>query len=40
VNPAHQEPGFSYNFNYKVEQIKKLKELMEKSGRRVELYTI
>lgn len=40
VNPAHQEVGFSYNFNYKVEQIKRLKELMEKSGRKVELYII
>lgn len=40
VNPAHQEPGFSYNYNYKVNQINRLMELLEKYGRKVHLYTI
>jgi len=40
VNPAHQQPGFSYNFNYKVDQINKLKSLLERYGRKVHLYTI
>ncbi len=40
VNPAHQESGFSYNYNYKVDQINRLKELMESYGRNVQLYTI
>lgn len=40
VNPAHQQPGFSYNFNYKVDQINKLKGLLERYGRKVYLYTI
>lgn len=40
VNPAHQQPGFSYNYSYKVDQVSRLKELLEANGRTVHLYTI
>lgn len=40
VNPAHQQPGFNYNYSYKVDQVNRLKELLEANGRTVHLYTI
>ncbi len=40
VNPAHQEPGFFYHYHYKVEQIEKLKKLLEDFGKTVVMYTL
>lgn len=40
INPAHQEPGFSYHYNYKVAQIERLKTLLQDFGLGVTLYTL
>ncbi len=40
VNPAHQEPGFSYHYHYKVGQIEKLRNIISDFGKEVILYTL
>lgn len=40
VNPAHQEANFAMDFNFKVNQIKELGELMEKMGKEVKIFYI
>ncbi len=40
VNPAHQEPGFSYHYHYKVAQIERLRTLLQDLGKEVTLYTL
>lgn len=40
VNPAHQEANFAMDFNFKVNQIKELADLIEKMGKEVKIFYI